>query len=331
MADQTKPLSRRWLYTPFVIAGVVLFAYYLVWRAGAGEMKKAAHEWVAAQNSAGLNVTHGEIKASGFPFFLRLKIETPDISAPQNWSWRAPVLYLDALPYDLNKLIFSPEGEQHFSAQGIGSWKGHADDLRLSIASDKARGWRFAMTVSGAAGTREEDGASYELQSLLLDLAPSPDDPFTLSLNFAADSLNLAGGHETIAIEKLHAVLNASHTDFLTGADALANWRDAGGKVKILHLDTSLENAAVTAQGALGLDAQFYPAGLIETEVKNPAGLAAVMVRTGALTPDEAEAAAAGLTLMALTGGGKITAPVELKEGEAFIGGVKLGDLEPIQ
>ncbi|MEO1137587.1 MAG: DUF2125 domain-containing protein, partial [Pseudomonadota bacterium] len=105
MTGEAAKLRRRWLYLPFAIAGVIMAGYFLLWRAGAAEMKKAVAAWVEDQRAAGLVVSHGDLEAEGFPFFLRLHIADPDIAAPGVWRWRTERLTLDALPYDLNRLI----------------------------------------------------------------------------------------------------------------------------------------------------------------------------------------------------------------------------------
>ncbi|NOX81933.1 MAG: DUF2125 domain-containing protein [Alphaproteobacteria bacterium] len=327
MTDQTPRISRRWLYAPFAIAAIILAGYYLLWRTGAHEMKKAVDAWVIDQRAAGLEVSHGPVTSKGFPFFLRVRIEAPDIAMPGAWRWRAETLFLDALPYDLNRLIISPGGEQLLSAEGFGEWRGAAADLRASIANDKARGWVFALTVGDAAGRRDSDGAAYRLTSLVLDLAPAPDDPATLTLNLAANGLEISAGGETYDMAQLQTVLSLSASDMLETPTPAASWREANGALTITHFFADIETTKIALSGAIQLDQALYPQGALKTELQSPAGLANLLGKTGALSQTEASAMAAGLTLMAITSGGKITAPIELKDGAAQIAGVKIADL----
>ncbi|MHA7872551.1 MAG: DUF2125 domain-containing protein, partial [Hyphococcus sp.] len=172
MTEQQTRLKRRWLYIPFAVAAVVVIAYYLLWRAGAAEMKTAVADWAEAQRAAGLEVSHGALKADGFPFFLRVHVAAPAIEAPGAWAWRGDRLSLDALPYDLNKLIFSPRGEQIVSVENYDEWRITAADLRASIARDGAQGWVFSMNVADAVARRPADGAAASLGTLVFDLAP---------------------------------------------------------------------------------------------------------------------------------------------------------------
>ncbi len=331
MTDHSLRISRRWLYAPFALAAIILAGYYLLWRVGAHEMKKAVDVWVVDQRAAGLEVFHGAVKAEGFPFFLRVHIEAPEIAMSGAWRWQAETLFLDALPYDLNRLIISPGGEQMLSADGFGEWRGAAADLRASIANDKTRGWVFAVTAGNATGRRKSDGATYRLASLVLDLAPAPDDPAVLTLNLAANGVEGSASGETYAVAQLQTIMSLSATDMLLTPTPAASWREAGGALNIAHFFADIENTKIAIAGALQLDQSHYPQGALKTELQSPAGLANLLGKTGALSPAEASAASAGLTLMAMTSGGKITAPIEFKDGSAQIAGVKIADLPKLE
>jgi len=325
--EQAKRLKRRWLYIPFAVAGIVVFAYYLLWSAGAREMKAAVDDWVAEQREAGLTVSHGAIKAGGFPFFLRVHILEPDIASPDSWRWRGEKLSLDALPYDLNKLIFSPVGDQVVALNRYGTWRATADDMRASIARDKLRGWVFSLNIADAKATREEDGAEASLGSLVFDLAPDTAASDTLTLTLAASAMQVKAAAESYDVAALQTVSSLSQTHLLNGVDAGAAWRAAGGALTVTGLFIEIEETQVSAAGVIRLDENQYPAGVMNTEIANPAGFARMLGKAGALSHNEAEAAAAGLSLMAFAGGGRIDAPIEMKNGRAEIAGVKIADL----
>lgn len=330
MTEHAGRAPRRWLYIPFIIAGIILFGYFLLWRAGAAEMKKAVHAWVDDQRQQGLVVDHGRITADGFPFFLRVHVAAPDISAPGLWRWSAERLSLDALPYDLNRLILSPEGMQQFSADGFGAWRGRAADLRASIGRDKTRGWVFSMTVGDWSAARASDAASAHLDKLVFDLAPDAEDPSTLTLNLAGQGLEARAKGETYALSDLRLSVALTDVDLLSEANAAANWRAAGGELLISGLYAEIEAAKISMSGAVSLDDRNRPAGTLKTEIANPAGLARLLEKTGAMTPDQAQQTAAGLSLTAIANGGKVAAPIELQDGAVRLAGVKIADLKPI-
>ena len=123
MIDRQTLLRRRWLYIPWAIAAIVFLGYFMLWRAGASEMKKAVGAWVEDQREAGYNVSYGTLIADGFPFFLRLHIEDAHIAAHGLWDWQTERLTIDALPYDLNRLIFSTRSQQRISVANYGDWR----------------------------------------------------------------------------------------------------------------------------------------------------------------------------------------------------------------
>lgn len=330
-SEQAKRLKRRWLYIPFAVAGLIVLAYYLLWSAGAREMKAAVDDWVFEQREAGLTVSHGAVKADGFPFFLRVHIAEPDIASPDGWRWRGEKLSLDALPYDLNKLIFSPTGEQAVALKDYGTWRATADDLRASITRDKTRGWVFSFNIADAKAIREEDGAEAALGSLVFDLAPDVATPETLTLTLAASAFQATMSNESYDITALQTVSSLSQTHLLNSGDAVAAWRAAGGTLTVTGLFIDIEETQISAAGVVSLDKNQYPAGLMNTEIANPAGFARMLGRAGALTHNEAETAAAGLSLMSFASGGKINAPIEMKNGKAQIAGVKIADLPQVE
>lgn len=335
---QTRP-RRRWLYLPFAVAGAVVLGYYVLWRAGAGEMEKAIAAWAEEQRAAGIAVNYSATRRDGFPFFLRVHIEDPSVATPEGFGWRGERLSLDALPYELNKVIFSPTGEQVASAPGQGDWRIAADDLRVSLASDKTRGWVLSANAGGLAARREQDGAETIITSLIFDLSPDADDPATLVLSLAGQGAafaapdNGSGGaaSSAVTLDRLQTVTLLTRSDMLQGEAAAEQWRAAGGALVINGLIAEIDGAALTVSGEIRLDGDDYPAGALRAELSNPAALAGTLRGAGALSPQEADAAIAGLSLMALAGGGKVSAPIELKNGRAQIGGIKIADLPRVK
>lgn len=323
MADPAR-LRRRWLYLPFAIAAVILAGYFLLWRAGAAEMKKAVGAWVEDQRAAGYEVSHGALHAEGFPFFLRVHVEAPEIAVSGAWRWSAARLSLDALPYDLNRLIFSVRGEQRVSLDGHGDWRIDADDFRFSIATDKARGWKFSMTVGGARANRESDDARASVERLVFDLAPSPEAPDMLVLSLAAAKLAGRAPQGAFHLDGVQTVMAATRADALADADL---WRQSGGELIITGFTAQRDEAKLSVAGTLSLDASRWPEGELKTEIVAPAPFAKALGELGVLTREEAESAGAALTLAAIANGGKITAPLEFREGAAHIAGVTVFEL----
>lgn len=331
MSDAEKSVSRRWLYIPFIIGALLFTAYGFLWRAGAHEMRRQIEVWVADQRNAGMDVAHGAITTSGFPFFLRGKIHDFELSAPGQWQWRGEALAVDALPLDLSRLIFSPMGLQHVEADGIGAWRIKGENIRASIANDKARSWVFSVTVEEAGAQRESDASEASIDALVFDLAPAANDLTTLQLNLMAKGFNASfegGGAEIDQVNAMLALLQAEQL-FAHGNPGL--WRSAGGGLDIIAFEAVSDTTKITADGQLTIDENSYPAGRVNTEIANPGGLAKALGAAGILDTEEAEQTEASLTLMAMANGGKISTPIEFQNGGAEIAGVKILNFGPVK
>lgn len=321
MTPNATRLKRRWLYLPFAIAAIVMFGYLLLWRTGAAEMKKAIAAWSEDQRAAGLAVSYSDLKEDGFPFFLRIHVENPDITSPGGWAWRTERLTLDALPYDLNRLIFSIRSDQYLSAQHYGDWRIYADDFRASIANDDARDWMFSASINGAQATREDAGSQTQIQSLIFDLSPDPANKTALVLSLASEGVAANAGEKSLAFDKVQTVASVTQTDSLETLDA---WRRNGGELVINGFFLQKEEGRLAIAGALSLDEQLQPKGALDTELIAPQPLTQMLAQAGLLTENEAENAAAALTLTAIASGGKIDAPIEFRDGGAHLAGVKV-------
>lgn len=328
MLGETR-LMRRLLIGGWFAAAVIIAGYYALWRYAAGVMETSVIDWVDEQRAAGLTINHGAIQRNGFPFFLRVDIDAPQIESPHAFTWKAERLSIDALPYDLNRLIFTPSGKQLVSANGIGDWSYAAESIRASIAHEKSRGWVFSMNVDNASAIGA-DGSESRIGTLVYDLAPSVNSPTTLTLNLVAAGYSFHDGQRDIAVDQLQTSISLSQTDVWTGHDPARRWRDAGGALDIHGLNATIDGAQLSVSGSVSLDRENRPEGVLKTIVTKPAGLAGALTRSGALSREEADAAIAGLTLAAMAQGGRIEAPIELHAGAATIGGAKVADLPTI-
>ena len=103
------------------------------------------------------------------------------------------------------------------------------------------------------------------------------------------------------------------------------------GSIVIDRLFVETEGTEISLSGTISVDEQGYPSGVLDTEIVKPAGLGRVLGKTGALPLEEAQAVETGLALMAVAGGGKITAPIILADGAVSIAGIKLAEMQRIE
>ncbi|MEO1252280.1 MAG: DUF2125 domain-containing protein [Pseudomonadota bacterium] len=318
-----KSVSRRWLYIAWIGAALIVAAYFALWRHAAGEMETAASAWVDEQRASGLFVAHDGFRRDGFPFVLRLHVDNPQIATPDGWRWSAPRLSMDALPYDFNRVIFSSRGAQTIRAPDGETWSLSAGDLRASLANDKEREWILSAQIENARVTNVA-AAPIELGSLLFDIAPSADEPDAFTLSLAARDLATKTEYGAIDGDSLNAAFTLTSASALGAFDPLPSWRSAGGRLRIHGIEALVNEAGVTVVGDLGLSADLFPEGDARVSLSKPAGIAPLLAATGALSADEANAAAAGLGFAALAQGGVLVAPIVFEEDAIKIAGVRL-------
>ena len=324
MSEPSAQKQRPWRAIACAVAAVLIVAHYVLWRAGVAQMEHALAAWVDERRAAGLDISHGAVKAAGYPLALRVHIDAPEIAAPGVWRWRGTGLSIDAPPYGFDRLIFLPAGIQSIRIGNEPEWRITADRLRAVIAADKARDWAFSMSVENADAVRTADGAHVAVDRMNADLAPAAGDLSTLVLNFAATGVDGAAGAASFRVDGVETTAALTQTHALSGPDAAALWRAAQGALIIKALNARAGETALSLAGEITLDEAGDPSGALHADITNPAGLADQLRAAGVLTAEDAEAAAAGLTLMAIAGGGKISAPVELSDGSVHIGGVKI-------
>lgn len=325
-------VSRRWLYIPWAIAAILLLIYYGVWRYAANEMKTAVVDWAQAQESEGVSVTYDRIKASGFPFLLRVRIEQPSIDKPGEWRWRGDGISLHAVPTNFNRIVMAPEGQQVGAYTGIGEWALSGEDMRGSIAKDKALGWKAAVTLNNISAHRDEDNALVNLKNLVLDLAPNASEITRIELNAAATGFVFASAEQEVALTQIRTTGAITQTHTLEGENSVENWRRSGGVVFVDQLSANFDaDTSIAINGRVFIDTQKYPAGSLTAKIVNPGEITRALAELKVIKGREAEAAATGLTFMAAAAGGKITLPIKLKNGQATLGGIPVGTLSKIE
>ncbi len=332
MAASHRRPSRRLLYLPFAIAGVIVAGYGLLWRHGATEMRRAVVSWADDQRENGLDVSYQKISTGGFPFFLRAKIDGVEIGDPDRWRWQVDRLAIDALPYDLNRLIFSPLGEQRFDHYDAGVWFAQAENIRASITRDPEREWLFMLEVTNGAARAEGKSSKATVSRLLVNIAPNVEDPALIESSVHAVDILLEDGRHSGFVSLLDATFGLEKAAVFTDAgDPAENWTRANGALVVHHLGMEAEGARLTAAGTLGLDVNGYPAGVIEAKIENPASVATILAGAGILNKYESEAMATGLGFMALATGGTLAVPIKFHDGMAKIGKIKIADLPKIE
>ncbi|MEL6113187.1 MAG: DUF2125 domain-containing protein [Pseudomonadota bacterium] len=312
---------------------VIAFGLYTVfWFMGARTIKKSVVAFVEEQRAAGSVLTHGAIKSEGFPFLLRTRIDDIDWQMPDAGQWRADALYIDALPYAFDRVIFSPQGTQSLSVPTLAApyqnWTGSGETIRASIGRDAHTGWAFILELKTLLLAANANPARLTLADLIVNIHPDQSDGDTLLLTALSGDLQWTEGQ---AKARLTAVeLEAALTDYLTlDLEAPQVWADNGGMIRLDRLRIADDPAQLTATGRLGLDPAGQPRGQIETVLEKPAPFLETMTSLGLIDTDNRAAISGGLAMASLAGGGRIKSVFMIEKGAVLMDGVPLGERAP--
>jgi len=303
-----KPANRLFLYGPFLVAAIALCAWFFVWRAGADSMREALFDFAEAQEANGAKVDHEPLRAKGFPFYLRGAVGKFSIVSGDD-AYECENVFVDALPYQLDRIIFSCGGVQRATIDGM-IWTISAPEARASVEKDRKRGW-IIRTQSGAVKA-ESNAGRYAFDSLNLNFGPDKDDPAAFDISLRALGVEISKAPET-RIDRLDAAIR------LSPVDAFSNRR-----INVLGFEAQIDESLLKAEGALVNRAGSIE-GRLDANLEKPVGLARAIANFGSLTEEETRAAEAGVAMLAVASGGAIAAPIVIENGEVSLAGLMLG------
>lgn len=305
--------NNKWfLYGPFIAAGVILLLWFALWRSGAEAMKRSLAEFREAQAADGIAVDYAPLKPDGFPFFLRGVVDKLSV-VKGGTRYECERLFIDALPYALDRIIFSCGGEQRLTTPKR-VWMINAPDARASIERDRKRGWM----VRAETGKASASAGSIEarIDAATINAAPHERGSQSIDASMRFVGVAVTGPQGGYALDRLDAA----------GAVSAALPGD-GREIKILGLEAVIGETIVKAEGAVFIPVAGDPQGRFDTRIEKPAGLAHLLSDAKLLTAEEAVVAQNGLAMLAVASGGAVSAPVELGNGELRLAGFRLARL----
>ncbi len=263
------------------IAGGVFFAALALWTGvwlyAARQIETRLARWQQEQAAAGVTLDWHAGTLKGWPFGWRLELARPNASGagPAGWRWSGDRLVASLDPRDLGQVSFRLPGEQKLNLGSgdlavavdlrAGSPFGH---LRFDGQGRVAELKLDLETVELQVGTN----APWQARRVAVVLAPHrPEAPTTasdmLDLKATIDALRLPAPVAAAAVlgrdvkrfdieGRLEGPVRGANL-----AQALAEWRDAGGAIQVTTL--ALEWGALRLQGdaTLALDEQNRPLG----------------------------------------------------------------------
>lgn len=106
-----KAPSRKWLYGPFILVGLIFAAYSAYWFYAKGQIETGLDAWIAEQRAAGAEISFASKRLHGFPYRFALTVEAPHfIAADASVDWRGETLQVAMQPWNFNHAIVRSSG-----------------------------------------------------------------------------------------------------------------------------------------------------------------------------------------------------------------------------
>lgn len=331
-------------------------AHGVYWWIAVDRLERGFAAWVEERRADGWTVTHGAPGFGGYPLRVRTSIADPDLAGPGDpprWRWRGAGLVLGVALWRPREIRFSSPGRHRLAighdgrtetvdavaASVVGRARtgadGRLESLVLEAASVDAVGSRMvgrlhigrldaALFVPGSPGGEaaradgtEPPGPFLSLETRDVVLPEGRRYPLGRAVPAFALEAKLLG---EVAIEP---TLSAS----------LAAWRDSGGTVEVVRLDTIWGKFDLSADGTLALDKVLQPVIAMTARVRGYRETVDALVAAGYVRDRDAMAAKLVLNVIARAtpgGAARLTVPVTVQDGVLSAGPVRLLRVPPI-
>jgi len=303
--------SRRWAIAALSLLALVL-VYTGTWVYVATHTVTSAEQWTADRRAEGYRVQYTGLRATGFPFWVRLELRDLVFDAPKGgpsgaapWGWEGENLIVATRPWRPGRLSLRLSGKQAVSypvgdrrLTFNGTVAGLAADLTVTggapdiiavsidslvLASPQARAGRIAVA-----------SADLLWQQLSENTAVNQD-AATMALDVTASGIELPSSVASPlgnGIRNLHLAARLlgelPHGPGAPLPEALEIWRDGGGTIEVDQLVLRHGLLGLWADGTLALDRDLQPVGAFTARVQGFFDIIDAFTRQGMIGEREA-------------------------------------------
>jgi hypothetical protein len=325
-----------------VILGALLAiagAYTGYWFIVAGQIKDGAAAWAQSVRSDKVDVSWQNLRVVGFPGTFEVKLEAAtlrDHALTPSPEFHIPVVSAAARPWDFADWRLT--ARDGFGAEIAGSGERAPANLTVQRADGivsiaQEGGWKLWLRTQNSTF----EGVSRFLVSSAdawIIAPPKPPHQHTepqLALAIDARQMVLPAGIEPLgdSIDELDfgaTVKGAIPNGRLP--QALAAWRDAGGRIDLDKLRLRWGDLDATASGTIALDAELQPTGTFSGGLQGYDQILTALAQRGQIRAADASLARIALAMLAKAGpDGKpeIRTAFTIKNGQMSLGPAKLG------
>lgn len=334
MSTTSTTPSRRGLYLPFILLGLLAVIWSAYWFIGSTIAARVIDQRIAAEKEKGREWQCVHRSIGGFPFRFVLRCDGMILTVGQKFAMTLPAFRAMAMAWNPRHVIAEADGPALFKNAGYNDLRVQWQNLQVSVQGAGTRAMMLSAVATSPAA--DEIGAQASTQIFSADKfelhgRPTPDrtenDP---AIDIATSGVkvmipmvaNLLNQTEPGAFALNATVTKATAFGPGSPIDNAERWRLAGGNAAISKIYVAAGKITLDGQGELALDDERRIAGRI---AGTAAGLEQFLgVSAGGLgnllnfgkPKDDAKAAPRGLPF-ALT----------LRDGRAQMGPIRFGNL----
>jgi hypothetical protein len=318
---------------------VLLGAYTAYWLIVARRITGGITAWAQTERTEKVDISWHKIGVAGFPLVWRVELDNAvlrdDLLTPSP-ELRIPVVSATARPWDFRSWqLTAPQGLSATLAGG-------SERPPLKLAAHTAIGM---LAVDPQAGTNlwlnlqdisAEAGAKVPISSadawVILPARPPG--------SHAEPALGVALDLRQVQLPGMTSVLNDAIEELALGitlkgavpsgklAQAVSEWRGAGGTVELDNLRLNWGGVGATASGTIALDRELQPVGRFSGAISGYDQILTGLVQSGRMRAADAGLARLALAMLAKAGPDgrpEIKTAFTIQNGEMFLGPAKLG------
>jgi hypothetical protein len=322
-----------WLLLAAVLAG----GYAVYWKIVRDRALALLMEQIESWRADGYRIEWTTLTTEGFPLkvdavLTEVRVEAPSGVEPSEWTGER--LRVGLHPWALDTIIIAPEGRQSAVTEEHGVVDAVAESFTVTLAADDVGLKRLVIDGRHPSAVRRADGATVAAaEAITINAERWEGDALSYSLVGAIGRPAWEGSSQG-APERLDIDADLAAVGLLAEAGdldeaALRAWAQAGGRVDVRTLRADWGDSAIGAVGDLTIDEAGRWNGQVAVDSRAPSTAFAHLADLGVV--DAQAARQAGAVADAIARGEDDTARLafELRAGEIYMLGLKLGQVDP--
>ena len=338
------PRSTRFGLAIFAALLAVGGGYTAYWCLVARRIEAGFIDWALSQRADKIDLSWQKLRVSGFPAAFRVDLGSAalrDGAITPSPELHIPALSGIARPWDFaDWRLAAPDG---FTADFVVAGGGAAAKLIAQTAGgvvsiEREGGWTLWLSLGETtveAATPVLVGSAHATLTVPPRLSGGHADP-VMALAVEASQIKLPAAIAPLGDTIAELDFAATEKGAIPSgklADAVAAWRDAGGKIELDNLRLKWGALGATATGTIALDQELQPTGDFSGAIQGYDQILTVLVRNGQMRATDAGLARIALRLLAKAGPDgqpEIRTEFKVQNGQMFLGPAKLGRLPHI-